>query len=122
MRVVLYTDDMEPITVLQLSEFAAKLLEERGRVIIPVMQPIRLTPPATDDLRTSFENDRVTIWAEAFVRKGQRHLFLFTRDEVAAMMLRSDLLPGQRRDAQERERQAYAQGFMRGLATVLGEG
>ena len=118
MRVVLYTDDLEPITVLQMSEYAGKLLEERGRVSIPVIEPLRLSD-IDDGAMPLFR--QVDIWAEAFVRKGVRHLFLFTRDEEAALLLRSDLLPGQHRMVQEREREAFAKGFMQGLRAVLGE-
>ena len=118
MRVVLYTDDMEPITVLQLSDFAAGLLEKRGRVSVPIIEPVRYMPPAPDE-KFGVNFRQVNIWAEAFMRNGVRHLFLFTNDEEAAMMLRSELLPGQHKEVQERERQAFARGFVQGLQAVL---
>lgn len=120
-RVVLYADDMEPITVLELSAFAAECLEVRGRVVIPVMSPpiceaYNEGSPAIATYRT------VTIWAERIRRNNTAHLMLFTRDEVAALMLRSELLPGQRRDVHAAEKKRYLEGFVAGLTAVLGEG
>lgn len=122
MRVVLYADDMEPITVLQLSEFEAQCLQKRREVVVPVLLSPRfwIRQMACTEEPVAANPQLVHIWAESFVRKGQHHLFLFTRDETAAMMLRSELLPGQRHGVQELERQAYGRGFLRGLTAILG--
>ena len=45
---------------------------------------------------------------------------LFTDDEEAALLLKSELLPGQHKDVQSRERSAFAQGFMDAL-NMLGK-
>ncbi len=117
MRVVLFAEDMEPITVLDLPPVAADHLERYGRVRVPVLQPLRLTPPTegpkTEDCRA------VEIYAEKLRRNGVPHMMLFTRDEEAAMLLRSALLPGQRRDAQDAAREQFAMGFIAGLRAAM---
>ena len=40
MRVVLYADDMEPITVIDLPAMAERYLKERGMVRLAVMLPM----------------------------------------------------------------------------------
>jgi hypothetical protein len=57
----------------------------------------------------------VEITAEVLRRGNHQTLMLFTRNEEAALLLKSDLLPGQQRDVQDREKQALVKGFMRAL-------
>jgi hypothetical protein len=121
MRVVLYADDMEPITVVDLSPLAHKFLDEHGTVRLPAT-----VPPAWVSLEESlaFSHEgmfkTVTITSERFLRNGRAHLMLFTRDEESAMLLKCAFLPGQRAGLQERERLAFAQGFLTALSK-LGE-
>jgi hypothetical protein len=118
MRVVLYADDMEPITVIELSALAEGYLNERGMVRLAVQMPAMLSvlaarqAPGLDDLRI------VTIFAERFIRHGHEHMMLFTRDEESALLLKSAFLPGQQAELQERERTAFARGFLEALARV----
>lgn len=118
MRVVLYADDMEPITVIDLPEKAERFLNERGIVRLSVMLPPMLSvlsqqePPARADLKT------VTIFADRFFRRGREHMMLFTRDEESALLLKCAFLPGQQAGIQERERTAFARGFLEALARV----
>lgn len=121
MRVVLYADDMEPITVIDLPPFLWNMLKQRRRVQVAAPMPITYAaltsaPTMSDDVMRIVE-----IRAEVLTRNKREHMMLFTNDEVTALMLRSELLPGQRRDAQEQERDQYAQGFMRGLSIALGD-
>jgi hypothetical protein len=117
MRVVLFAEDMEPITVLDLPPVAETHLERYGRVLVPVLQPIGLTPPTEGP--TKKDHRVVEIYSEKFQRNGVRHMMLFTRDEEAAMLLRSALLPGQRRDAQDAARAQFARGFLAGLRAAM---
>lgn len=118
MRVVLYADDMEPITVIDLPAMAEGYLNERGMVRLAVMLPPMLSvlaasqPPMREDLKT------VTIYAERFIRHGREHMMLFTRDEESALLLKCAFLPGQQAGLQERERTAFARGFLEALARV----
>lgn len=108
-RAVLYTHDFEPITVVELPKCAKEYLEREGQVTLSV-----ITPP-----KPSFEPmDRprsVRITADMLVRRGQRHLMLFTDDEEAALLLQAAFLPGQRRAIAEERAQAFARGFMKAL-------
>ena len=120
MRVVLYADDMEPITVIDLPEMAEGYLNKRGMVRLAVMLPPTLSvlaaqyPPERDGMKT------VEIFAERIVRRGREHMMLFTRDEESALLLKCAFLPGQQAGLQERERDAFARGFLKALAAVCG--
>ena len=114
---VLYTDDMEPITVLQLSPLARDMLIKRGYVALHVLEPVSLMPevlPATE-----VRCRKLVISAEMFYRNDKKHLMLFTGDEETALLLRSAFLPGQRRGLDEQRAKAYAEGFLRAM-TQLG--
>lgn len=118
MRVVLYADDMEPITVIDLPALAEGYLAERGMVRLAVMLPPMLSvlaatqAPKFDDCKT------VTIFGERFIRHGREHMMLFTRDEESALLLKCAFLPGQQAGLQERERTAFARGVLEALAHV----
>ena len=119
MRVVLYADDMEPITVIDLPEFAERYLAERGMVRLAVQMPMMLSflmaqqaPGIEDGLRT------VTIFSERLMRHGREHMMLFTRDEESALLLKCAFLPGQQAGLQERERAAFARGFIDALVKL----
>lgn len=119
MRVVLYADDIEPITVIDLPEFAERYLAERGMVRIAVQIPVALSAPMArqvpsfnDGLRT------VTIFGERLIRHGREHMMLFTRDEESALLLKCAFLPGQQAGLQERERAAFARGFIDALVKL----
>lgn len=120
MRVVLYADDMEPITVIDLPAMAEGYLKERGVVRLALMLPMVFSvlaaqqPPALDGLKT------VEIFAERFVRNGREHMMLFTRDEESALLLKCAFLPGQHAGIQKREREAFVSGFLEALAKVGG--
>lgn len=116
MRAVLYADDMEPITVVSLSAWTHRYLSEHGMVKLAVMRPVATSfvtfaPPKHHD-------PIVTVIAERFVRHGREHMMLFTRDEEAAMLLKCAFLPGQHAGIQERERAAFARGFLDALSRV----
>lgn len=110
MRVVIYTDDFEPITVIDLSDTAMNYLDKYGRVSLPVIEPLQYTPfNSVEQLQTC----RVAqISSERFLRNGVEALMLFTRDEESTMLLKSAFLPGQQKDIQIREKMAFAKGFL----------
>ena len=101
MRVVLYADDMEPITVIELPRLAESYLKEKGyaRLVVPLALPsLTIAQAATTvTIRT------VGIRAERFIRKGQTHLILFTCDEESALLLKCAFLPGQMAEVQDQE-------------------
>lgn len=113
-RVVLYADDLEPITVLELPAFVRDHLEQHGVVRLPVVEsPGLISAPIQSPSYQTFRT--VEIWTERFVRKGQEHLMLFTRNDENALLLRAAFLPGQRRELNDQRAQAFAQGFLDAL-------
>lgn len=123
MRAVLYAHDMEPITVIELQPWAWEFLRDQGQVRLAVHRrtDTQVFNPDADNAPISRMNDWiVTITAELLVRGSHRCLMLFTQDEEAALLLKSDLLPGQHRDAQSRDRVAFAKGFL-GALNMLGK-
>lgn len=115
MRTVLYADDMEPITVIDLSHGVLQFLREQGHVRLPVPMPVQLSARPTPQTPTMADIKIVTIFAERLIRKGQEHLMLFTHDEESARLLKCAFLPGQQAGLQEREREAFAKGFLDAL-------
>lgn len=114
-RAVLYTDDMEPITVLELSGQARHLIEKHGVVVLSVIESIS----CLDQAGWKCPRPRkVAIRGEAFVRRGVAHLMLFTQDEESALLLKSAFLPGQRRELADQRAQAFGEGFLRALMEV----
>jgi hypothetical protein len=119
-RVVLYTPDFEPITVITLPPFALAYLQEHHTVRLAAPIPCDFVA-SSEDISRHWERMQmhiVEIRAERLVRQGKEHLMLFTKDETAAMLLRADFLPGQRREVQEMEREQYARGFMDALTAA----
>jgi len=113
MRAVLYTVNLEPITVISLNAWLARYLEEYKRVTLPLpVQMPRYYGPSIEDseiLRT------VDIWSEEFVYRKCKSVMLFTVDEVSALLLKSDFLPGQQAELNDRRDQAFAKGFFEAL-------
>jgi hypothetical protein len=118
MRVVLYADDMEPITVIELSGLAEGYLKKHGMARLPVMLPPMISVIAETQSPTFFDCKTVTIFRETFIRHRREHMMLFTFDEESAMLLKCAFLPGQQAGLQERERTAFARGFLEALAHV----
>ena len=106
---VLYTDDLEPITVLELSPYLRERLQDLDRIRLLVSSP----PQTRAEHSYRRELREVVIWPEKFVRNGLVHLFLFTRDDEVALLLRSAFLPGQRRQLGDERAKAFAQGFLK---------
>ena len=97
MNVVLYTEDFEPITVLNLPLWLLEQLEKQGAVRVAVMRPIQLTPSTGIPVGSVEGNQVVTIYCEKLRWKdGTTKPILITRDEELALTLRPEWLPGQR--------------------------
>ena len=118
MRVVLYADDMEPITVIDMPAPAERYLNEHGMVRLAVMLPQMLSVLAAQHPPERGSMKIVNIVAERLVRHGCEHMMLFTRDEESALLLKCAFLPGQQAGLQERERKEFVRGFLKALANV----
>jgi hypothetical protein len=118
MRVVLFSDeDMEPITVLDIPAWAMQRLHDGE--IIRFQVPVPITDMyVLDDCSVYKPLEVVQVWAERFTRHGQKHCMLFTRNETKAMALRSDILPGQRKEWQEQWRRGFSEGLLTALAAA----
>lgn len=119
---VLYTDDMEPITVLRLGDMARHTLIKRGYVGLEVNEPLNLGPwPRTpEDMfgEVAITRRRLLITAELFIRNGRRHLMLFIDDADTAKMLRAAFLPGQQRQLKDETVAAFGRGFMAAVSAL----
>jgi hypothetical protein len=95
MKVVLYTTDFEPITILELPLWLLEQLERQGAVRVAVMQPPKwVTPEQPVKYEPSLEV--VTIFCEKMRwHDGSVKTILITPDEVLALTLRPEWLPGQ---------------------------
>lgn len=117
MRSVLYTPDMEPITVIELKPWALDYLRTNRRVVLSVTPPLSLQKMVnlSDEELSKCVFHTVTIYPERFVFYGKETMLLFTRDEESALLLSSAFLPGQWKEVQAYERDAFARGFMDAL-------
>jgi hypothetical protein len=113
MQAVLYTHEMEPITVIGLASWAWEKLWRGERIVIAVMEPIHVWMNA--DPNDFPKVRKVEIYGEVFERRGNRTMMLFTGDEESALLLKADFLPGQRSELQAREGRAFAKGFFDAL-------
>lgn len=119
MRAVLYTPNLEPITVLQLQPWAAQYLREQGLVVLSVLEPVEFMPrrsvvaPVYTTLRT------VTIRAETLRYRRIETMLLITNDEESALLLESAFLPGQHRRVRELNDEAEGRGVMKGFLAAI---
>ena len=98
MNVVLYTEDFEPITVLDLPLWLLEKLEKQGQVQVQVQDPVDVRNLALSEPVNKLKAPRVvTIRCEKLHWKGKFvKSVLITPNEELALILRPDWLPGQR--------------------------
>jgi hypothetical protein len=97
MNVVLYTQEFEPITVLDLPHWLLEQLERQGSVRVAVLRPVQFAQLDTQVPVGSVEGPQVvTIYCEKLRwRDGSLKPILVTNDEELALTLRPHWLPGQ---------------------------
>ena len=112
MQVVLYTSDMQPITVLDLHLSAIEFIRRNGLMRFAVPSPPLVIPftgniPVFDSLRT------VTIFMDILYNsRGMPYEILYSHDEESALIMKSAFLPGQLHAMQDREKRAYCKGIL----------
>jgi hypothetical protein len=116
MRTVIYTNDLEPITVVDLSAFAVRHLEKCRTVRLFVMNPVVFYEDS--DAISIPSGKTVTLYAERFVRNGTSNWLMFTNDEESALLLKCAFLAGQQSELNNRERDAFAEGFLYSLSRL----
>lgn len=101
MNVVLYTDDFEPITVLDLPTWLLEQLERQGSVRVAVLRPVQLEANPPLPVGSVEGLDVVTVYCERLRWKdGTVKPILITHDEELALTLKPEWLPGQRQRVQ----------------------
>ncbi len=92
MKIVLYTTEFEPITVLDLPIKLIELLEEHGGVRVPVAQPSKLEGPTPlDQIPSSID----LFCTKIMWHDGSLHNVLIAKDDATALSLTPTWLPGQ---------------------------
>lgn len=115
MNAVLYTYDLEPITIIDLPSWAYECFE-RGSWIEMLMpnKPQRANFVETrDDPITLMATKRntVCIRAEDVVFRGVRHKILCTSDEESSLLLKAAFLSGQNSELQKQQQLSFPAGF-----------
>ena len=114
MHAVLYTHQLEPITVVDIPMFLWDRLAKGESIVLEVLEPFKVTPYSGGPIDFAPPR-RVAIFGELIRRREHETLMLFTGDEENALLLRAEFLPGQRGEVRNRERGAFAAGFLRAL-------
>lgn len=93
MRVVLYTRDLEPITILEIPQWLLDNLEKHGRVRLAVAEPLqRVLSKDHNEL----EPTTLDIYSERLRwRDGSVKTILITHNDELALALKPEWLPGQ---------------------------
>jgi hypothetical protein len=116
MNAVLYTNQLEPITVVDIPMWAWKWLAQGKCICLDVPEPPRFAdcifPPVC------FQPKSVVIFGELIRRREDETLMLFTADEENALLLRAAFLPGQLGAVRNKERSAFAAGFLKALQEI----
>ena len=104
MNIVLYTHDFEPITVVDLPHWLLEALERDGAIKVAVKRPI--TPDFVEKVAVGSVEGPETVTIE--VRRLRWHdghvkPIYVTKDEVLALTLKPEWLPGQRVQVQNYE-------------------
>lgn len=121
MLAVLYTHQLEPITVVDIPMWAWERLSRGDCVRLHVPEPVRINPMSRWDSLT-YQPRVVEIFGDKLRRGEHETLMLFTGDEESALLLKADFLPGQRGEAQRRERGAFAAGVLRAFQALGDQG
>lgn len=120
MRAVLYTEDMMPITVLDLRGIPDDLIWEERRFRLAVNYEPLCYHPGLGGTFPTFQIKNVEIWVEVLVRNGFEYPIFFTNDEETALLLKADILPGQQKEIQKENQKKFREGFVLGLVHALG--
>jgi len=114
MQAVLYTNQLEPITVVDIPMFLWDMLSKGQHIRLAVQEPVGLTPYKYEEA-ICLNMKTVTVYGERILRRKSEALMLFTEDEESALMLKADFLPGQRGELEARDRKSFANGFIKAL-------
>lgn len=117
MKTVVWTEDLEPATIIDLPMFAIQLLKRsnfRWRIQVPKPFKFARYSPEDASIFMSQPMEVCEIWGEV-IRRGQHEtLFAFVDEwnEGNALALQPEYLAGQIADLRKRERLAYIGGVL----------
>jgi hypothetical protein len=117
-QAVIYTHDMEPITIVDMEPEHWRFLEKQKMIRFAVLEPLdfkNVWEPAkiTNNLRD------VTVYANKITRgDGTKYYMLTTGDDENALLMASSFLPGQQRALQEERKKEFARGFLKALSMI----
>lgn len=100
MKVVIYTRDMEPITIIDLPLWALEEGERRTFVQVALMDEVRLEPLSIEDGK-SMTARCVSLQFHPIRFRDRRSWLVTTCDEELALALAPAWLPGQQRSINE---------------------
>ncbi len=113
MNAVLYTHQLEPITVVNIPMWLWDRLGMGEPIRLQVIEPMQVSLSKTNEAVPRYRV--VSVVGEKICRRGHESLMLFTADEEDALLLKADFLPGQRGEINSIAHGAFASGFMRAL-------
>lgn len=112
MKVVLYTYDLEPITIIDLPHELYVMLKNRRAINVPIIPLLNFHNTFKEE--PIFEKVLyVTIYAEVLRRDYQESLLLYTDDEENALLLKASFLAGQTREINDIKRKEFVRGLLK---------
>jgi hypothetical protein len=109
---VLYTRDLRPITVLKMTEFMHNRFLAYGMVRLAIYPEIKNYWEHENINKMTYQT--IDIQSEIFVYRTTKSLMLFV-DEECALLLQSEMLPGQIEQSKRDNKSAYKSGFAKGF-------
>ena len=117
-QAVIYTSDMEPITVIDMKPWYWDFLHKHTMINLVIVD----NPHSYTQADFVYEQPKyISVYADAIFRNNEMFFLLRVEDEVTALLLEPGILPGQRRVFNEEKKRAFARGFLHALTMGCGE-
>jgi phosphoenolpyruvate carboxylase len=113
MKVVLYTYDLEPITIIDLPHELYVMLKNRKTINVPIIPLLNFINPLREEKPIVEKSLYVRIYAEVLRRDYQESLLLYTHDEENALLLKASFLAGQTREINDIKRREFVKGLLK---------
>jgi hypothetical protein len=117
-QAVIYTSDMEPITVIDMKPWYWEFLYRHTMINLAIVDSTRLS----NDADFIYQQPRyISVYADILYRSNEMFMLLRVEDEVTALLLEPGILPGQRRMFNEEKKKAFARGVIEALMMGCGD-
>lgn len=117
-QAVIYTSDMEPITVINMKPWYWEFLYKHTMINLAIVD----SPRVSYDADFIYQQPRyIAVYADMLYRHNEMFMLLRVEDEVTALLLEPGILPGQRRMFNEEKKKAFARGFLEALMMSCGD-